>query len=471
MTARLPRVGACGAMVILLAFLAGCASAPDGKTAPATDRRAELERLRANRDRAFAELDGRGPDAGPAETSAPAGRSEATADMAPSTDVSRAENDLPPPRTGEKPAWVESGRSARHPDGEFILGVGSCRTQRGQDSAALSLAEDRARSSVAKQIRVNLQSEFKSTVDLVTEARTGDPVVEKDRTGIREKITSVANLQLDGLQLADRYYDKKAKTYWALAVLDRAATGKALLERIGRQIARLEQDYILGGRHFKRGSVFQALKYFNRAREASLPILNLRAQLRAIAPLYAETADMKKCDDLMKSLWREAALASDKLRFGVVAFAAIDGKPVDNAHVEATLSAKLREMGLGAAKIPKLPAGATFDKMKDASADALRGWLGGEANCLVLATVDTESIGSEVLITLRVYFYEAKGELCVLDLADARVVASTGFALSNKTRASNRIAERAAEAALVNAAGMLVGQLEKELPKELNLTD
>jgi len=460
MTALGSRLGACGAALAALLLYGGCSSAPDALAPPTRTSDGAVERLRASRDRAFEDIEGARSSRGTAPGPSPSDRSGAESPPG----VSSA-----PPRTGGRPDWAPSGISARYPASDYIVGVGSCRRAQGRDNAAISMAEDRARAEVAKQIRVNIRAEFLGSARLVTEASSGKTVIAQDLTDVTDRITSSASLELAGVQIADRWYDKKAKSYWTIAVLNRATAAEGILDRLKGLMRQVRQDFELGAKHHARGSVFQAVKYYNRAKNRSLGILNYRSQLRVLSPVHADSTRLDEIDRLLTSLWKEAGRAEDELRFGVIVFARVDGKERVAAQTHAPISIKLRELGLNTVKLPRLPEGATFDQLKRASAEALRGWLGTQANCLVLARVASEQIGSEVLVTLRVYFYEAKGEMVVLDLTDARVVASAGFDLSSRTRCANRSPARAGEACLVRAAGILVAQIEKELSEGLGL--
>lgn len=461
MTVLAARSGALVLTGVVLALLVGCASAPvDERREKPGASPEEVARLRAVRDRAFEDIEGPRTTGGAAAKPAPSRRSAARSEKPSRRRDSR-----------DQPEWVPSGFSSKYPIEEFIVGVGSCKRVRGRDSAATTTAEDRARSSLAKQIRVHLQSELQNSAYLVTEASSGKTDVKRDTTVVAERIRSRTDMKLEAVAIADRWFDKKENTYWTLAVLERATAAEAILDQMSRLTQQVMQEYDLGADHRKHGRAFLAVRHLNRGRKDSLALLGLRSQLRAISPAHAASADLVETDERLKSLWKEAALAAEELRFAVIVFAEVDGKAKSSAQTESGLSTMLRRLGLNTVKVPRLPAGATFEKFKQASSDALHGWLGTQANCLLLGTVGAESIGSELLVTINVHFYEAKAELAVIDLADARVVASAGFDLSNRTRCSNRSPARAAEAAMKKAARLVSDKIEEEIVTGLCLAD
>jgi len=452
--ATVMRLGRIVSVLLCLAAIAGCAS-PNGEqgTSPS-----ETDRLRADSDKAFEEIDGPGPN-----TVTATDRNEIV------VKAPRIPANLPPPRkTREKPDWVPDGLSQRYPPSQYIVGLGSSRSARGEENKAMTAAIDRARAMVARQIRVTLKSEFNNSATLVTDASSKRVKIEEDRNAVSEQITTTVDMKLEGLQIADRWYDKREETYWALVVLNRATAAEAILDLMNAHMRQVRQDYDNGRRHREQGSVYETARDFNRARRQSYALLSYRSQLRAIAPAYAASADLTKTDAFLQTLWKDAAEAHDALRFGVLVFSDVAGEAKNPAQAEATLSRMLRKRGLTTIRLPPLPPDATYPKLRKGTADALRKWLGDQANCLVLAKLSTEETGSAILVSTRMHFYESFGEMVVLDLSDAQVLAAAGFDLSAETRRSNKTPARAAEASLAAAADLLCTRLEQELPAEIS---
>jgi len=415
-----------------------------------------MARLHADRDRAFADIEGGATDEGMA-----ADRGVARPDREPT--VSRPVEAPVKPRS--RPGWVRSGLSANYPQAEYVVGIGSCRRTGAGDHAAMATAADRARSAVAKSIRVRVRSEFRSAAELVTAVASGETVIEKNAMAVMDKITSQADLVLEGAEIADRWYDADAATYWAFAALHRATVAGTLLDRLDTLRQQMKQEHELGSDLRVQGRVFQSLRHLNSALEKSFGILNYRAQLRAISPSHAPSPDPE-----LTELWRDAAETRESLRLGVILFVEADGKAGTSARAEAEISRTLRAMGLNTVKLAPVPADASYGDLKSSLA-RLREIVGGAVNCIVLARISAEKVGAQKLVKLLIHFYQARGELVVVDLDEDGEVAAAGFDLSPRTHAGNKEPAAAAESALVKASQELAAQLKQELSRSLNLTE
>ena len=174
-------------------------------------------------------------------------------------------------------------------------------------------------------------------------------------------------------------------------------------------------------------------------------------------------------DPELVSLWREAAEAAGALRVGLILFAEVDGQASVSAQAESELSGTLRALGLNTVKLRLPAAGVSYADLRNTAPPRLRETVGSETNCLVLAHVAAAHVASEPLVKLLIHFYQARGELVVLDLDEGAVVASAGFDLSSKTHTANKERPRASEGALVKASQELGGHLRQELTVSLNL--
>ena len=438
--------------LVLLVPVGGCASergAPGGS---------EADRLRADSDRAFAEIETeRGGKPVPAHP-----RDDRKAlPKPPALDRSKARL---------QPEWVTTGSSAAYAISKYILGVGSARKPRsGSDSAALATAEGRARGAVAKNIRVHIQAEFRSAAHLITESATGDTVVKKDASTVQDQISSRADLMLEGVEIVDRWYDESTDTCWAFAALHRATAAAAILDRMDALRQRVEQDYEMGVGLRKRGSAFQALRHLGRALHSAFGLLNYRSQLRVISPEYAADQRTDVSDVNVGTLWREAALARQELRVGMVLFIEVDGAPSTSWQAEAELSRTLRSIGFNTVKLSP-PEESSYTDLTKRKIPELYNWVGQDANSLVLARVEARKVGSEKLVKLVIHFYQARGELQILDLSEGQVIATAGFDFSPGTHTGDKIPAQAAEEALLLAAKELGKYLKRELSTDFALT-
>ena len=127
-------------------------------------------------------------------------------------------------RKKEKPAWVDGGKISRFPARRYIVGI-SASPDTGEETADRSRADNSARAEVAKQIRVQVRE---AIVDIQREERG-----KTDFSSLMEiKSESSVDLSLEGLTIADRYYDSKKKLHYSLAVLERANAARRLGNKV-----------------------------------------------------------------------------------------------------------------------------------------------------------------------------------------------------------------------------------------------
>ena len=366
-----------------------------------------------------------------------------------------------------EPEWTGTGRSSLYDASRYIIGVGSCRKAKGRDYESLTVAEDRARDAVAKNIRVRIQSEYRSAAKLVTEMRTGKTEVEQDTTSLVNEITSSADLVLEGVQIADRWHDAKEDAYWVLAVMDRRMAGANILDRINHLRREIARDHELARTFRQAGSAFQALSHYNRSRRSSLGIVSYRSQLRIIAPAMAQRLGPLQSDANLAALWREAALAGKELRVGVLVFLETGGYNRVSARHNAALSGALRRLDLNVVKLPPPPRGSDYNTLRNRSIRELRAWVGGRANCLLLAVLGSQYVNSAILGRTTIHFYQGRGQAVAYDLAEGSVVAEAAFEYSPATHTGNKNRRQAEEGAISKAAYELGKALERELAAAL----
>jgi len=437
----------------------GCGS--DGFWRTEQGRR-EAADLRAERDREVAQMEGKPVE--PRVTPSAAG-----AKAAPVGKV-RAELPAESKESRPRPEWVATHRSSGFPLSRYITGVGSCRKSAGGEHEAPAVAAERARDAVARNIRVRIRSEYTSAAKLVTEMRTGKTEVKTDTTALAEEISSTADLMLEGVQIVDRWYDEKDGTCWALAAMDRRVAGENILDRMKQLRREMVKERELGGMFRAKGRRVKAVAHYSRARKASLARLAYRSQLRVVAPDLARGLPAAVGDDDLIGLWHEAALARDALHTGVVVFVEGDGGSVVSSRRGASFSTMLRGLELNTVKLPPPPA-ASYAALRRLDIGRLREWVGGGADCVLLANLGAQFVQDAKLGTMTVYFYRGKGEAVVLDLSDGGVIAEAGFAYSPTTHTGKADRARAKEGALSKAATQLRKMIERDLAKALSAAE
>ena len=125
----------------------------------------------------------------------------------------------------DRPSWVDGERVSRYPAGRYIVGIGTS-PDTGDETQDRARADNAARAEVAKQIRVQVKE---AIVDIQRE-ETGKAA---DFGSLMEiKSESSVDLSLEGLAIADRYFDPKKKLHHSLAVLERAKAAKRMSDKI-----------------------------------------------------------------------------------------------------------------------------------------------------------------------------------------------------------------------------------------------
>jgi hypothetical protein len=426
----------------VLALNAGCGGAPQ--------RPDDVERLRQVRDR---ELSGTGgateelPPPAALPSASPAESREAT----------------------ERPRWVALGVAREYSSDRYIVGIASARRVQGSDYAAMNAADDRARGEVAKSIQVRISAEFKDAAELITQLREGEVSTEKQVTAVAQQITSATSLLLEGVVIADRWYDAAGETWWALAVMERDLAGRAILDRMARRLRELQADLATAREFDTAGKAFQALGYYNGALKKLLTLLNLRAQLRAIAPNLGPEAPMPD-EKTLADAPREAVAARERSRIAVYVEVSAPGQDISAEPLRSEIERGLRELGLKTVRVDGGNAGMN-DGLRSESAEELAKRFGNEADALLLAQFTGKEVAVERMVNMDAHFWQARGEALIVDLDARRVVSSAGFDYLAATHTGMPDARKAAEGALSKAAREMASRLRQELVADLNLVE
>ena len=123
----------------------------------------------------------------------------------------------------KKPAWV-TGPDPKYPDTKYVTGVGV-----GTD---LDGARSNARAEIARTFQARVQQ---TLTDIQTESSTSSGKNRSAAQGTQKsqsdtKLTT--DTLLEGVTVAETYYDKKSKKNYALAVLDKIALRRTLSTQI-----------------------------------------------------------------------------------------------------------------------------------------------------------------------------------------------------------------------------------------------
>jgi hypothetical protein len=184
---------------------------------------------------------------------------------------------LPLSAKDDLPEWLKNRHDSRFPEALYLQAVGQAEIGKNTDES-MAQAEIMAKSQLAEQLRVNIQSKL---IILKFEDQSGPGYQEQ----VSEEILASTEIALSGLRIENNFVDKKKKICYALAILDRRTAVAGMVKEIlmlknGANGA-IENSQSLMNTH----KPFQAIFSIRRAysllvaageRELILPILKTR---------------------------------------------------------------------------------------------------------------------------------------------------------------------------------------------------
>lgn len=129
----------------------------------------------------------------------------------------------------DRPGWVPNGRHASYNPKQFLVGIGIAPAT--NDSGAdIQKADNSARSAIAKQIRVSLSEDLSTHEENISETVYGRKVTSEERSKLQITLKNRqwVNMTVEGIEIAEKYFDQKANLYYSLAVLNKARSAERL---------------------------------------------------------------------------------------------------------------------------------------------------------------------------------------------------------------------------------------------------
>jgi hypothetical protein len=125
----------------------------------------------------------------------------------------------------KSPDWVVRGYKPEFVDERYIQAIGQSSAENLNLDKAFLQAEANARSQIAQQIQVNINSKF----FVITYEDLSGKVVQDQSS---EEVLATTNITLSGLMINDRYYNKKKNICYALAILDKQIAANVMHSEI-----------------------------------------------------------------------------------------------------------------------------------------------------------------------------------------------------------------------------------------------
>ncbi|GHS86490.1 hypothetical protein FACS189487_00880 [Campylobacterota bacterium] len=181
------------------------------------------------------------------------------------------------PKGASAPSWING--ASGYSSAAYLVGIGSGATQQ--------VAADRARSDLAKAISVSVES--------AEQSKTSASVGEYD-SSFSSSVFTRANRTIEGVEIADRYYDEAHDLHYALAILDRHGAGARLRSEIAQMQLEIDEQLALADRQ---AGALQKLKLLNGAekllgeRRAAASVLSVVGGGGTSAPAYINDGSIR----------------------------------------------------------------------------------------------------------------------------------------------------------------------------------
>jgi len=180
------------------------------------------------------------------------------------------------------PDWVE-GNSKKYPSPEYFIGVGTAQIGKGSKKQQHSWAADRARAEIAKVLRTEIHVVTKSSRNIKSApSRRSSSVASKNAQS--ESVIAMAGEVLEGVEIKKYYKDKRDKTLYALAVLDRMKTASMLTKRSQRLRAMISGEMDSGSGYQSEGRILPAIHHYRLALGFAEDLTSLRELINVVNP-------------------------------------------------------------------------------------------------------------------------------------------------------------------------------------------
>jgi hypothetical protein len=242
----------------------------------------------------------------------------------------------------KRPDWIDrpSAIVEQYPAERYMVGVGICGGASPRDLSARREAENRALADLASNVEVKIQSFAEMHESEVTRGASSTLQSTHYQTTKR----SVKGV-LSGTEQKGSYFDSKNYTWYSLAVLEKARTGEAVLERINQYL--LQGTQTLEQLTGKPLADFLALRQLEK-RSHELEWFLVAATL--FAPEHSTAAVRTQMRRLQEELSRQQQVLQTRLQLKLV-LKTSDGQPVPR-DLRQALQAALNEQGLNVSNGP-----------------------------------------------------------------------------------------------------------------------
>lgn len=180
----------------------------------------------------------------------------------------------------DRPSWVTTGMHPGYPPPRYIQGVGLAKATK-DPVKDRQIADQNAFTEIIQQITADVSSVVSVEKVVVNEDKV-ETVFERASAGTRVR----SSLSVNGLTIAERYYDLQEKIYYSLGVVDRVSASEPYRQKLQR--SRTDwQTYLKSAEEYKQqGKTFQEILSLREAYRAA-------SQYQEILPSYQLLAGAK----------------------------------------------------------------------------------------------------------------------------------------------------------------------------------
>jgi len=170
------------------------------------------------------------------------------------------------------PDWID-GASKKYSEPRYFIGVGAVPMGRGGKKQQLQMAGDRARGEIAKTLRAKVQVETRAERTVTGTQKGRGRKDTQSRSQMKDVVRTSTSEILDGVEIKQYYRDKKGKTLYALAILDRIKAARRLEDSVNIVKGELLAEMEIGESLQTEGRLLPAIGHYNNA-------LGLAGQIR-----------------------------------------------------------------------------------------------------------------------------------------------------------------------------------------------
>ncbi len=362
-----------------------------------------------------------------------------------------------------QPEWFKTGKHPEYPESFFILGVGASTTKGDPDRAAKE-ADDVARAEIAKQIQVNIEQSFDSEISEKAAGRNEKEFREfLSHSKLRTK--SWVGLELSGVEIAKRWNDPKRDVYYSLAALDRGKAAAGLKTEITMLTKAVSSYQAMAEKSALEGDYEVALRRLSTARQMAADAEVKTAQVAIInreRPSWSGAATSKDLQAKIEEVQK-------KVKFAVKVFETIEGSRSESDHVAPMVISTIRECDLEVVSWEEGLPNYDYDQLKNLKPGELQRYLPEAVRYLILSRAEARLSSSSNYGQTKVYFYQSRGEITLIDFKKGKYVLDEVIGFSDKTKVGNPSKLRAASDSLLEVGKIFKEVLSKKI-KEIFFT-